>query len=162
MNKKEVLRLSKLLLLLTVAIYFTLVVFGNLTDYSSNYSFVEHVLSMDTTFEGNNLMYRAITNSTMHHIFYLIIILVEAIVAAYAWRGSYDLFKNLKSSGFEEAKKHGLIALLIGMLLWFFAFMTIGGEWFAMWQSSIWNGQDAAFRMFAIMGIIFIAMIHKD
>jgi predicted small integral membrane protein len=29
--------------------------------------------------------------------------------------------------------------------------MAVGGEWFAMWQSSQWNGQDAAFRITMIM-----------
>lgn len=31
---------------------------GNLRDYDSNYQFVKHVLSMDTTIEGNALMWR--------------------------------------------------------------------------------------------------------
>ena len=34
----------------------------NLVDYGSNHEFVKHVLSMDTTFPGNKLMGRAITN----------------------------------------------------------------------------------------------------
>jgi predicted small integral membrane protein len=42
------------------------------------------------------------------------------------------------------------------MLQWFIAFITVGGEWFTMWQSQIWNGQDAAFRMFACIGIVLI------
>jgi predicted small integral membrane protein len=31
---------------------------------------------------------------------------------------------------------------------WFVGFMVIGGEWFLMWQSSTWNGQEAAFRFY--------------
>jgi len=162
MKNKEVIRFSKLVLLLTTAIYFTLVVFGNLTDYSSNYYFVEHVLSMDTTFEGNNLMYRAITNPLIHNIFYWIIIIIESLAALFCWKGSYLLYNNLKGNGFNEAKTNGLIGLLIGLFLWFFVFITIGGEWFVMWQSDVWNGQDSAFRMFTIMGIIYLIMIHKD
>jgi hypothetical protein len=30
-----------------------------------------------------------------------------------------------------------------------------GSEWFLMWQSKVWNGQEEAFRMFAIVGVSF-------
>jgi predicted small integral membrane protein len=42
------------------------------------------------------------------------------------------------------------------------AFLTVGGEWFLMWQSHTWNGQDAAFRMFASLGIILIYLILPE
>jgi len=48
----------------------------------------------------------------------------------------------------------GIAALTLACLLWFVAFLTVGGEWFLMWQSRTWNSQDAAFRMFASLGII--------
>jgi len=31
-----------------------------------------------------------------------------------------------------------------------------------MWQSKTWNGQEAAFRMFAVLGIVLIFMAMKD
>ncbi|MDP9041719.1 MAG: DUF2165 domain-containing protein [Bacteroidota bacterium] len=37
-----------------------LVVFGNITDYFTNFLFVEHVLKMDTTFPENHIHYRSI------------------------------------------------------------------------------------------------------
>ena len=43
----------------------------------------------------------------------------------------------------------------MGFLVWFFGFMVVGGEWFAMWQSQTWNGQDAAFKFYvAIIGVL--------
>ena len=30
--------------------------------------------------------------------------------------------------------------------LWFVGFVVVGGEWFLMWQSATWNGQEAACR----------------
>jgi predicted small integral membrane protein len=49
-----------------------------------------------------------------------------------------------------------IAALTLGLLMWFVAFLTIGGEWFLMWQSQAWNGQEAAFRMFTILGVVLI------
>jgi predicted small integral membrane protein len=38
--------------------------------------------------------------------------------------------------------------------------MTIGGEWFGMWQSMQWNGVPSAFRfVMVILGVlIFVAL----
>jgi predicted small integral membrane protein len=36
----------------------------------------------------------------------------------------------------------------VAFALWFVGFMVVGGEWFLMWQSSTWNGQEAAFRFY--------------
>jgi predicted small integral membrane protein len=31
-----------------------------------------------------------------------------------------------------------------------------------MWQSHTWNGQDAAFRMFVVVGIVMLLMLQPD
>jgi predicted small integral membrane protein len=59
------LRLSKSLLILSVAFFYILVVLNNTTDYNSNYQFVRHVLQMDSTFPGNHGMWRAINIETL-------------------------------------------------------------------------------------------------
>jgi predicted small integral membrane protein len=50
--------------------------------------------------------------------------------------------------------------LTLGFLLWQVGFMSIGGEWFGMWQSQQWNGVPSAFRfLITIMAVlIFVAM----
>ena len=50
------LRTVKVLLVVGVAIFYSLVVFNNITDYDSNYGFVRHVMMMDSTFPGNRGM----------------------------------------------------------------------------------------------------------
>ncbi len=46
-------RIAKVFLLAAVGLFHTLVVFNNTTDFDSNYQFVRHVLSMDSTLPGN-------------------------------------------------------------------------------------------------------------
>jgi predicted small integral membrane protein len=55
-------RLSKVALIAALAAYAAIVAYDNIVDYGSNYEFVRHVLSMDTTFPGNALMHRAIAD----------------------------------------------------------------------------------------------------
>jgi predicted small integral membrane protein len=56
-------RTAKILLLVALALLYTLVVFDNVTDFDSNYQFVRHVLMMDDTFPGNHGMWRALPQS---------------------------------------------------------------------------------------------------
>jgi predicted small integral membrane protein len=149
-------RWSKILLLSGVALFFTLVVFNNTTDFDSNYQFVHHVLSMDTTFPGNRGMWRAMDATAFHLAFYIGIICWEALNMMLCWTGATMLFRarHAPSGTFINAKRVGVLALTSGMMLWLVAFITIGGEWFLMWQSKSWNGQDAAFRMFTIEALI--------
>ena len=53
---------------------------------------------------------------------------------------------------------------LAAFLVWFFGFMVIAGEWFAMWQSQTWNGQDAAFRFYVtvLAVLIFVSLPDGD
>ncbi len=164
LTQGKVLRWIKILLVATAALYFTLIALNNLLDYNTNFQFVKHVLLMDTTFPDNPLQWRAFESSTIWHVFYWIIIIWEIITAVFLWTGTAVMIKNRKArdSVFNKSKKYSILGMGIGLLLWFFAFVTIGGEWFTMWQSSTWNGLDAAFRMFGIMGIVFVVLILND
>jgi predicted small integral membrane protein len=151
-------RLSKCALLLGIALYYTLVVFNNTTDYDSNYQFVRHVLSMDSTFPGNRGIWRAIRSPHLHTLFYLGIIGWEALTGFLCWWGTVRMARRLKAPAllFDRAKSVAIVALTLGCMLWLVAFLSIGAEWFLMWQSATWNGQQAAFRMFVVLALVLI------
>ena len=158
-----ILRLSKTLLVAAVAFFYTLVVLNNLTDYGSNYAFVHHVLLMDTTFPGNHGMWRAIHVLWIQTTFYDSIILWEAATMLLLWAGAVRLLRVAgKPALFEEAKALAVAGLTASLLMWLVAFLSVGGEWFLMWQSHTWNGQDAAFRMFVVVGMIFLLLVMPE
>jgi len=159
-----ILRIAKLSLVAAVCLLHALVVFNNLTDFDSNFQFVRHVLMMDTTIPGNHGMWRALTSPGIHLAFYLGIIAGELVTALLLAWGALRLLRALRSPAaeFDAAKSVAWGALTLSMLIWLVAFLTVGAEWFLMWQSHIWNGQDAAFRNFAVMGIVFLILIQKD
>jgi len=152
------LRTAKLLLVLAVAFYYSLVVFNNVTDYNSNYQFVRHILMMDSTPPGNQVMWRALNSPAWHTVFYLSIITWEATTMVLSWWGGIRLARTLRGSAvaFNQAKTVAIAALTLSLMMWLGAFLTVGGEWFLMWQSKMWNGQDAAFRMFTVIGIVLL------
>jgi predicted small integral membrane protein len=157
-------RTSKALLLFALGFYYTMVVFNNTNDYHSNLTFVHHVLMMDTTYPGNNGMWRAIQSPTIHFIFFVSIVCWEIMTGFLLYWGGIRLIRNLRSSAstFNVAKRFGIIALTMSMLMWLGAFLSVGNEWFLMWQSKDWSGEVAAQHMFAIAGIILLYLVTPD
>jgi predicted small integral membrane protein len=157
-------RVAKMLLVFGVAVFYTLVVFNNITDYGSNHEFVRHVLMMDSTFPANRGMWRAINSPEMHTAFYVAIIAWEFATMLLCWWGGFRLATMLSASAgdFQKAKGVAVAALTLGLLMWLVAFLSIGGEWFLMWQSKTWNGQDAAFRMFTVVGIVLLLVLAPE
>ncbi|MFN0068518.1 MAG: DUF2165 family protein [Limisphaerales bacterium] len=151
-------RISKTFLVAAVAAFMALVVANNVTDYGSNFQFVRHVLMMDTTFPGNRLRWRALEAPWIHHAFYVLIIAWEAASAVLAGMAARHLWRARAAAegAWEQARQFAAAALTVNLLLWFGAFLLVGGEWFVMWQSETWNGQDSAFRMFAVVGLILV------
>jgi predicted small integral membrane protein len=140
------------------------VVLNNTTDYASNYQFVRHVLMMDSTFPGNHGMWRAINQPALHTAFYLSIIAWEMATMVLCWWGGIRMAAALRgtASAFHKSKGVAMVALTLSVLMWLVAFLSVGGEWFLMWQSKSWNGQDAAFRMFTVAGIVLLIVAIPD
>ena len=159
-------RYAKIVMSLALATFCLLVAFDNITDYGTNYLFVQHVLSMDTTFPGNALMYRAIADPVLWQLAYALIIAAEGVTGILFLAGAVQLFRLRDASGaaFNQAKALVIAACLLAFLVWFFGFMVVAGEWFAMWQSKDWNGQDAAFRFtMTVLGVlIFVSLPDGD
>lgn len=150
-------RYTKIVMSLVLAAFCLLVTFDNITDYGTNYLFVQHVMSMDTTFPGNALMYRSITDPVLWQIAYALIIAAEGVTGVLFLAGAIRLFqvRNASAAVFNAAKSLVIAASTLAFLVWFFGFMVVAGEWFSMWQSVTWNGQEAAFRFYvAVLGVL--------
>ncbi|HEX5411190.1 MAG TPA: DUF2165 domain-containing protein [Terriglobia bacterium] len=158
------LRISRVLLVAAVAFYYTVTVFNNCTDYGTNYQFVRHVMLMDTTLPGNHGMWRAIQSPWLQKAFYDGIIAWEAVTMILCWAGFLQMLRRLRESvgAFHRAGRIAVAGLALGLLLWLVAFLTIGGEWFLMWQSKTWNGQEASLRMFMVTGIVLLVVVIPE
>ncbi|MDT0614289.1 DUF2165 domain-containing protein [Streptomyces lancefieldiae] len=135
-----------------LALYITLVAFGNITDFGTNQDFVRHVLAMDTTFKDDDLMWRAITNKGVQDAAYVAIIVWETVAALVLIHATWLWIRR----DHAPARRMTTYGTLMLMLLFGAGFIGIGGEWFAMWQSADWNGLDAATRVFLLSGVVLI------
>lgn len=157
-------RIAKVVMTGCLALFALLVTFNNLTDPDTNYAFVRHVLSMDTTFPGNALLYRSITAPLLRQAAYAAIITGEGLTGIVFAIAAFSMGSRLRSDAarFNRAKRFAFVGATLGFLIWFFGFMVVGGEWFSMWQSAKWNGQESAFRFYATILIVMIFVNQRD
>ncbi|RTZ47513.1 DUF2165 domain-containing protein [Candidimonas sp. SYP-B2681] len=158
------LRVSKTLCVAAIALFVTLVAFGNISDYATNLPFVQHVLLMDSIFPNSTIHYRAITSPVIQHAGYIVIIALETLTALLCWAGVLQLLRHINSPAqkFNRNKKLAVIGLTLGFLTWHVGFISIGGEWFGMWMSETWNGIPSAFRFLATILLVLIYLAQKD
>ena len=158
------LRLAKTILVAGIGVLGFLILVNNITDYYTNYFFVEHVLKMDTVFPESNVQYRRVNNSILFHAGYIVIILMEFIMTFCCLKGGWQMIRQIKSDAqnFHAAKNWSIAGIIVGILVWFIGFQVIGGEWFVMWQSPTWNGLAAAERMLSILILVLILLHFKD
>lgn len=148
------------------ALYMLLVAFGNITDYGTNFDFVSHVLSMDTTNFGapagegldSDVMWRAIEADWVHHLAYIGVIIWESAAAIVLLCSLWAWLRASRTRSFDLARRLGTIGLAMILVLFMGGFIAIGGEWFQMWRSTSWNGLEPAFRnsVLAAFGIVLM------
>ena len=121
-------------------------------------------MSMDTTFPDNKLMYRAVTSPLAWQITYALIIATQIVCGVLFLAGAIGMWRAAlcRRRDFHRAKtlRHRRGAL--AFLLWFFVFMVIAGEWFAMWQSKDWNAQASSFRFYITVLAVLIFLNQPD
>ena len=155
-------RISKILMVASAALFSSLVVFNNIVDYQSNYQYVAHVMSMDTTGNASQAQWRALPYPWLWEWVYSTIIVIELAVAVLCWMGAFRMISHRKRHDFSEAASLAVYGLSLGVVLWFVAFMGISGEWFLAWQSQSWNGIQPGFRVACLFLLMLIYMSLPD
>jgi predicted small integral membrane protein len=157
-------RIAKTISVAAIALMSLLVVVGNTTDYITNYQFVQHVMKMDTIFPGSSLAYRSVNSIFLYHAGYILFITMEALMTFFCIKGTWIMSGNLKGSAalFHASKNWAIAGITVGIIIWFLGFEVIGGEWFAMWQSHIWNGLGAAERIVGFLVLVLILLHLKE
>ena len=159
----EIIRVVQAVLVFWIGAFAALVALNNMVDYGTNFRFVQHVFSMDTTFADSKLRRRAIRSTAIHHVAYCAIIAAEALTAGLCLWGAALLFGalGLPAEAFHEAKTVAFIGLALAFSIWFGGFMVAGSQWFASWQSKEWSGREAAFMFYTPIALVFLILLHR-
>ncbi len=161
-----IIRLAKIACVGAVALYMALVVFGNVTDYWTNFAFVTHVLDMDEIPGGAKIRWRAVTSPVLHHAAYVTIIATEAAIFALTGLGVLTMVRARRANAplFQRAKSRAIAGLALGFILFEAGFIAVGGEWFGMWRSQNADAVPSAFRIaITMLGVlIFVSLKDED
>ncbi|WP_392566818.1 DUF2165 domain-containing protein [Utexia brackfieldae] len=156
-------QLLKATVALMVGFFCLIVGYDNIIDFQTNYGFVNSVLSMNTMepfFSGSTaITSRAIESPTLHLAGYWLIIIGELVAGTVCMIGSLTMFASIKKARFVNGQVIYLAGAVIAVLIWYFGFAVIGGEYFSMWANKM-NGQAKAytFATFILLTAIFVAM----
>lgn len=159
------LKLSKIFITAAIALFFTITVINNISDYHQTFIFMNHTLSMDTTAQNPNFMWRAISNQMIQHLVFISIIVLQCIIALLCWFATYQMINHLKSlenAKFTHAKMFALLACSLGFILYGIGFLTIAGQWFMMRESTVWNVQNSVHAFMTFMGISLIYLCFPE
>jgi predicted small integral membrane protein len=155
-------RLIKIFFGISVGLYMLMVCINNITDYDANFQFVSKVSGMDDVFSREKNGWRAINSLTLQHISYLFLIGWELMVTIFITLGVVSMLRRFRGESADFINSGIMLrtGLFLGTILWFTMFVTVGGEWFLMWQSKIWNGQNTAF-MLTICFLLFLIYLNQ-
>jgi predicted small integral membrane protein len=119
---------------------------------------------MDTIEPESKLAGRAIAIPTIWRFAFWSIVAAEGVTAVLFTGGRVELWRARMSPSrdFHRAKRFRVrgrgrrVPHLVRRL------RAVGGEWFAMWQSEVWNGQQPAFRICVFILLCTLIVGQKE
>ena len=137
------------LFVLMVASYYLVVGFDNITNptnpNASNWPFVEGVLSGDGVPADSGFEWRFIDATWFHAISYIGIITMETVTGIVLLiAGILGLRRAGSPPAWAHAQRWTYVGGILGLTVFMFGFMVVGGNWFVMYLNSKYNGLDPA------------------
>ena len=148
---------------LYLGIFYSLSVLGNVTDYHFNVKMVEQMLAMKGVPTHAGVVWRAIPSHFLEVVAYWVIVLVEALIALLAFWGSWIMLRarKLDIESFDQAKTVSLIAIGLGISLYFFGYLVVGDQWFRAWMGSgAENVEGLGFEFVGFFSLLFLIVRH--
>ncbi len=150
------LRMTKVVLLLLVALWGLLGGIGNLFGYSSGHSQVVAIMAREGAFEAGG-PFVAMSHPLLTHLGYAVIWLGKLLSGALCLWGAWLLWqaRSAEADSFHAAKSIGLAGCGVALIMLFGGFVVAGGVYFGMWSS----GTGALSHQFASQFILCIGVI---
>jgi predicted small integral membrane protein len=158
-------RLAKILLVITIALWGLSGAFGNLTKWSETMGAVGAVISM-STFDGGAESWRATSNPALIWLGALFIILSKLAAGIMCSIGAWRMWqaRSGDASSFNAAKEIALAGCAVAVIMLFGGFIVIAENWFELWRSPAFGAAvlAAAFRYGGMITLIAIFVAIRD
>ncbi len=90
-----------------------------------------------------------------------LVLLGEFAVGYFGIKGGWDLFaaRSASAEEFNAAKRNGIVAAGLALLVWFGFFMSFGAAFFQMWQTEVGTGSMEGAFMYAMASAITMLFV---
>lgn len=160
-----ILRVTKVLLILSVALWGLIGVYGNIADWGGTVFAMEATTSM-SAFEGGSDDWRATTNPAIILLGSLYIIALKTICALLCFTGAWQMWnaRAADTKAFASAKTYALAGCAVAIFMLFSGWIVIAETYFELWRSDIWRDAalDSAFRYCGMIGVIALIVGARE
>ncbi|MEM7359997.1 MAG: DUF2165 family protein [Pseudomonadota bacterium] len=159
------LRIIKILLVVSVAAWGLLGATENIMDWNGTMSAVGAASSM-ATFDGGAESWKATSNAAVIWMGALIIVAGKLGAAVFCGRGALSMWqhRNAEAEAFHASKYFALVGCGIAMLMLWGGFIVIGETWFEMWRSDLLRdlSLQSAFRYGGMITLIALFVASRE
>jgi predicted small integral membrane protein len=152
-----ILRITKILLVLSIAMWALLGALGNVVDWGGTTGAVEAVTSM-STFDPVPTSGRATSNPAVILLGALFITLLKIVTGALCLFGVWQMWsaRAADTVTFARAKTYALTGCGVAMFMLFAGWIVIAETWYELWRSPAMLDPvlGAAFRYCGMIGVI--------
>ena len=158
------LRIMKILLILSVAVFGLVGAFGNIDDWAGTKGAVAATTSM-ATFEGG-ASWRATSNPAVILTGAVLIPLFKTLGGLLCLAGAWRMWsaRAADAAAFAKAKTLALAGCMVLVFMLFAGWIVIAETWFELWRSDALRGPalDAAFRYAGFIGLIALIVGARE
>ncbi len=135
---------------LMVASYYVVVAFDNITNptnpNASNWPFVQGVLSGDGVPADSGFEWRFIDATWFQAVSYIGIMAMETLTGIVLLIAGVvlGLRRARAAAEWSQAQRWTYVGGILGLTVFMFGFMVVGGNWFVMYLNSKYNGLEPA------------------
>jgi len=166
MHKSQVmLRLTKIVLVVTVALWGYVGALQNVIGWSGTLAAVQAATSM-VTFDGGAGSWQATANPAVAWAGALFILLSKLTAAGLCTGGALRMWRTRESEAwvFARAKEFALAGCGVAVIMLFGGFIVVGESWYELWRSETMRGPvlDSAFRYAGMISLIALFVGTQD
>ncbi|HMB58888.1 MAG TPA: DUF2165 family protein [Xanthomonadales bacterium] len=159
------LRITKIILVITVAMWGLLGAFHNVLDWSGTLGAVGAVTSMET-FEGGTESWQATSSPVVIWLGALFIMLSKLTAGLLCLKGAANMWgaRDKDTASFAAAKSTALAGCAIAVIMLFGGFIVIAESWFELWRSDSMRHLvlDSAFRYAGLIALVALFISTRD
>lgn len=153
-------RFIKAIIVSTIALFFTLVAFNNVTDFETNQKWTAQIVSLSSV-SNHNVYWRALPVPGVQIGIFYFIIFWEITTALFLWGGTYRMIRyiHVSPSEYARVKIMALVGLTLGFVMYMVGFVDMASEWFYAWQSELKSAQikSILFSLLTLLALAFVA-----